>query len=68
MATITIEYDARNAGLKKGIELLLALGAKVKQEPRMKNGIEKSLEDIKCGRVREIKDTKAYFQKLGVNV
>ena len=32
------------------------------------SGIEKSLDDIKNGRVREIKDPKAYFKKLGVNV
>ena len=69
MATITLEYDGRNVGFKKLIEAFIALGAKVKNEPaKQMSGIEKSLEDIKHGRVREIKDTKAYFQKLGVNV
>ena len=68
MATITIEYDGRNAVVKKALDLLLATGAKIKEESNRKTGVDKSLEDIKCGRIREIKDTKAYFRKLGVNV
>lgn len=68
MTTITIEYDGRNAVIKKAIELLIAAGAKVKEPRISKTGIEESLADIKNGRVREIKDVNAYFKNLGVNV
>ena len=36
MATITIEYDARNVGMKKLIDAVLALGAKQKDTKRDK--------------------------------
>lgn len=68
MATITIEYDGRNTIIKKALDLLLATGAKIKEDPNRKTGVDKSLDDIKHGRIREITDTKAYFRKLGVNV
>lgn len=69
MATITLEYDGRNSMINKLIDVLIGLGAKVSTQPKTKKcGLDESLEDIKAGRVREIKDVNAYFKKLGVNV
>ena len=54
MASITLEYDGRNTAIKKAIDLILYLGAKVK-EPKAKstNGLDEALEDIEAGRVFE---------------
>ncbi|NCC99995.1 MAG: hypothetical protein EOL95_09900 [Bacteroidia bacterium] len=73
MATITLEYDARNHIAKSFVDAFLQAGVKVgiwktEKPTKQMNGIDKSLEDIRHGRVREIRDTKAYFKKLGVNV
>ncbi|HOG36788.1 MAG TPA: hypothetical protein PK984_04525 [Paludibacteraceae bacterium] len=65
MATITLEYDARNSALKKGIELLLALGAKEKK-PKKMTGIEISMQEVKEGKVNRYKSSKELFEKLGI--
>ena len=36
MATITLEYDDRNAGLRKLVEAFVALGGKVKESNELK--------------------------------
>ncbi|MDD2386141.1 MAG: hypothetical protein PHP52_05100 [Bacteroidales bacterium] len=62
MATIIIEYDARNKIAKKTIEYILSLGIfKVKRI----TGIDEALEDIKHGRVTKCKDFDDYLVKVG---
>ena len=54
MASITLEYDGRNVAIKKAIDLILYLGARVKEpKAKSKNGLDEALEDIKAGRVFE---------------
>lgn len=54
MASITLEYDGRNTAIKKAIDLILYLGAKVKEpKAQPKNGLDEALEDIEAGRVFE---------------
>ncbi|MGM9746030.1 MAG: hypothetical protein ACI392_00255 [Paludibacteraceae bacterium] len=65
MATITLEYDARNAIINKLIDVLIGLGAKASTQPKMKKcGLDESLEDIKAGRVYHAKDVDDMFKKL----
>ena len=49
MATIILEYDARNAIAKKTINFIMSLG--IFTEKTSKTSFEKSQEDIKKGRV-----------------
>lgn len=69
---IQVEDATLLSSIKKVLKSLQGVSIKEIQEPKPKrkimSGIEKSMDDIKNGRVREIKDTKAYFKKLGVNV
>ncbi len=57
MATITLEYDARNSFAKKTIDYILSLGIFSTGE-KHKTSFEKSQEDIKCGRVFTAKNGK----------
>ncbi len=65
MATITLEYDGRNVGLKKLIEAMIALGATVVQQKgkSSKSGLEESMDDIKNGRITTHKSVEDYFEK-----
>jgi hypothetical protein len=69
---IQVEDATLLSSIKKVLKSLQGVSIKEIKEPNPKkkimSGIEKSMDDIKNGRVREIKDTKAYFKKLGVNV
>jgi hypothetical protein len=57
MATITLEYDARNANAKKTLEYILSMGFfSTPTKDKKLSSFEKSLEDIKCGRVTRIKN------------
>lgn len=53
MATITLEYDARNTNFKKLIDVLVSIGAKIVQpQPKAKKcGLDEALEDIEHGRI-----------------
>ncbi|MBQ6771126.1 MAG: hypothetical protein IJP44_09150 [Bacteroidales bacterium] len=54
MASITLEYDGRNTAIKKALDLILYLGARVKKtKSHPKNGLDEALEDIEAGRVYE---------------
>lgn len=57
MATITLEYDARNGFAKKTIDYILSLGIFSIGE-KHKTSFEKSQEDIKMGRVFTAKNGK----------
>ncbi len=56
MATITLEYDARNKGTVSILQGLLNVGLfKVKAKKETKNGILAAMEDVKRGRVYKAK-------------
>ncbi|MDD4149735.1 MAG: hypothetical protein PHE33_06880 [Bacteroidales bacterium] len=62
MATIIIEYDARNKIAKKTIEYILSLGVfKVKKKM---SGIDEALLDVKEGRVYKAENTDDMFKKI----
>lgn len=66
MATITIEYDARNIGMRKLIDALLSLGAKRKGTELEKSheSALKSLKEIREGKGIRCKDMKEYKKSL----
>ncbi len=68
MATITLEYDARNINYKKLIDVLVSIGAKVVQpQPKTKRcGLDEALEDVEQGRVTEHASVRDYFAKKGI--
>jgi hypothetical protein len=49
MATIVLDYDARNENAQKALDFIFSLG--LFKEKKKKTGIEKSFEDIEKGRV-----------------
>ena len=73
MATITIEYDARNNTLKKVLDLFVSLGAKVvSHAPKKAVGtrklteVEMSMQEAREGKVNHYKSVEDMFQKLGI--
>ena len=50
MATITLEYNARNKQAKQMIEIIQSLGLAA----RKKSGLEEALEDVATGRITTI--------------
>jgi hypothetical protein len=67
MATITLEYDARNANAKKTLEYILSMGffsMPAKAPVKKQSSFEKSLEDIKCGRVTRIKNIDNVIEEI----
>ncbi len=65
MATITLEYDARNATLKKTLDFLVSLGAKVVSQPKVKKcGLDEALEDIKAGRIHKAKNVDDMMKQI----
>ena len=74
MAQLVLKYDARNAfaasmieALKKsGVFTFSNLETKKHTKPATKAkkcGLDEALDDIKAGRITEVKDMKAYFDK-----
>jgi len=53
MATITLNYDARNTNVKKLLNSIVNLGLATVEKPK-KTGIELALDDIEKGRVYRI--------------
>jgi predicted transcriptional regulator len=51
MATITLDYDARNMQAKKALEHILSSGFFTAQTTKKKTRIEQGLEDYNKGRV-----------------
>ena len=68
MATITLEYDGRNALVKKLIEAMKLSGAKVVDSTaaprRRKTGLERALDDVKAGRVTTYASTEDMFKSV----
>lgn len=65
MATLTLNYDARNKNISKLLEVLLNLGATVVSTPRKKTGIDHALEDVKKGRVNTYSSVDDLLKKIG---
>ncbi len=62
MATLIIEYDARNKFAKKTIDYILSLGLfKVKNKI---SGVDEALLDVEEGRVYKAKNTDDMFKKI----
>lgn len=68
MAQITLEYDARSNTIKKALELIVSLGAKVKTPSRKLSSAEISLQEAKEGKLIKADSVQDLFQKCGVNV
>ncbi|MDR2145946.1 MAG: hypothetical protein LBE91_05770 [Tannerella sp.] len=52
MATITLDYDARNINARKTLDYILSMGFfKIKKQ---KTSLEKAFEDIEKGRVHRL--------------
>ena len=58
MATITINYDARNKHISTLLGVILDLGA-VQVKKTRKTGIDEAIEDVKKGRVYKAKNAKS---------
>jgi hypothetical protein len=58
MATITLNYDARNKNISTLLDVIVNLGAVPVNKPR-KTGLDEALEDVKKGRVYTAKDAKS---------
>ena len=58
MATITLNYDARNKNISTLLDVIKNLGAVVIDTPR-KTGLDQALDDVKKGRVYTAKDAKS---------
>ena len=62
MATVTINYDARNKNITSLLKVIMNLGATSVKKTR-KTGIEEALNDVKNGRVYEAKDAESLINK-----
>jgi len=57
MATITLNYDARNKNINMLLDVIRNLGA-VTTNTSQKKGLEEALEDVKKGRIYKAKNAK----------
>jgi len=57
MATITLNYDARNQNINMLLDVVMNLGA-VTISPSRKTGLDEALEDVKKGRTYTAKNAK----------
>jgi len=52
MATITLDYDARNVQARKALDFLISMGfVEVQISPKKKTSLERAFEDIEHGRI-----------------
>jgi len=58
MATITLEYNARNPLVKKTLDYILSIG--FFEVKRSKTGLQEAFEDIENGRVSRIYTPKSW--------
>ena len=73
MATVTLEYDARNNTLKKVLDLFISLGAKVVSTPSKKavntqtiTEVEISMQEARDGKINHYDSVEDMFQKIGI--
>ncbi len=62
MATITLEYDNKNTLAIKTIDFILSLGVFTKKHK--KNELDKSLEEVKKGKINTYSSVDDFFNKL----
>lgn len=62
MATITLRYNPRNQKAKKAIDFMLSMG--VFEEEETRPALDKSLEDVKEGRVYTAKSVRDLMDKI----
>ena len=63
MATITVQYDARNVAFEHLIQLIIKLGGKITKVEK-KSGLDEAMDDIKAGRVHKAKDVKDMMKQI----
>ena len=63
MASITLEYDGRNTAIKKALDLILYLGARVKQ-PTKRNALDEALLEVERGKIVECDSVEDMFNRL----
>lgn len=57
MTTITVQYDARNVSIKKLLEVIVSLGAKVqKTTKKAEKKVEKTGYDATLQAIKEVKE------------
>ena len=68
MATITLEYDGRNNTLKKALDLIVSMGAKVviPKNEKKRTDVEISMQEARDGKINTYKTPNDLFQKLGI--
>lgn len=75
MATITLEYDGRNKGALSMLKALLDIGLfkvksvdKVKPEVCKPNAVERSLQEVRDGKVNSYASVSDFFKKKKIQV
>lgn len=64
MPTITVQYDARNVSIKKLLEVIVSLGAKVqKTTKKAEKKVEKTGQDATLQAIKEVKEGKVVRYK-----
>ncbi len=63
MASITLEYDGRNTAIKKALDLILYLGARVKR-PTKRNALDEALLEVERGKIVECDSVEDMFNRL----
>ena len=63
MATITVQYDARNTAFKHLLQLIIDLGGKITKVEK-KSGLDEAMDDLKAGRVHKTKDVKDMMKQI----
>ena len=63
MATITVQYDARNTAFKYLLPLITELGGKITKVEK-KSGLDEAMEDLKAGRVHKAKDVNDMMKQI----
>lgn len=65
MATITLEYDGRNTAIKKALELILYLGARVAHpKETKKNALDEALMEVERGEIVNCSNVDDMFNRL----
>ena len=63
MATVTLNYDARNKNIGSLLDVIMNLGAiPVNYSPKT-SGIDKALEDVRKGRIYKAEDAKSLISQ-----
>ena len=63
MATVIVQYDARNAAFKHLFQLIIAMGGKITKVEK-KSGLDEAMDDLKAGRVHKAKDVNDMMKQI----